>query len=302
MGRFANKKHKPSAQVQRGLLHQLAFLSPALIVLITVNIVPVFYTIVTSCQSLHLAYPGRNRFIGLANYVSVFQDSRFWNSLWLTVTYVAGCLTIELVLGFCIALLLAKQTKGVGFIRGILLLPIFLTPIVVAFLWRLLFSPSLGLLNYFLAFFGLGPYEWIYSPQQALPSLILIDIWQRTPELVLIIFTGLLAISDDVIEAARVDGASPWKLFWTIKVPLLKPILMVGVLFRVIDLSKVFDVIYILTRGGPGISTETLSIYTYTMGFSFLRMGYASALGMVLFGIIMALSLIIMRWGEVDFK
>lgn len=302
MGRLAQEKQKPSAQARRPLLQQLAFLSPALIVLITVNIVPVFYTIVTSFQSLHLAYPARNKFIGLGNYISIFHDSRFWNALGLTLTYVVGCLSIELVLGFCIALLLAKQVKGVGLIRGILLLPIFLTPIVVAFLWRLLFSPSLGLLNYFLAFFGLGPYEWIYSPQQALPSLILIDIWQRTPELVLIIFTGLLSISEDVLEAARVDGASPWKLFWAVKVPLLKPILMVGILFRVIDLSKVFDVIYILTRGGPGISTETLSLYTYTMGFSFLKMGYASALGMVLFGIILVLALIIIRWGEVDFQ
>lgn len=278
------------------------FLSPALIVLIAVNIVPIFYTLITSLQSYHLAYPNRRSFVGLENYLSILQDERFWNSLKLTLLYVVGCLTVELILGFCIALLLAKQKRAVGFIRGVLLLPIFLTPIVVAFLWRLLFSPSLGLLNYFLGFLGFGPYEWIYSPEQALPSLVLIDIWQRTPELVLIIFTGLLAIPHDVIEAAWVDGASPWKLFWTIKVPLLKPILMVGILFRVIDLSKVFDVIYILTRGGPGISTETLSLYTYTMGFSFLRMGYASALGMVLFGIILVLSLLVMRWGEVDFK
>ncbi|NLJ86407.1 MAG: sugar ABC transporter permease [Firmicutes bacterium] len=299
MGRLSDSR---PAKTRRPLMQQLAFLSPALIVLVAVNILPVFYTIATSFQSLHLAYPGRNKFIGLGNYISILQDSRFWNSLGLTLTYVAGCLTIELILAFCIALLLAKQTKGVGFIRGVLLLPIFLTPIVVAFLWRLLFSPSLGLLNYFLAFFGLGPYEWIYSPQQALPSLIIIDIWQRTPELVLIIFTGLLAIPQDVIEAAAVDGASPWQLFWNVKVPLIKPILMVGILFRVIDLSKVFDVIYILTRGGPGISTETLSLYTYTMGFSFLRMGYASALGMILFAIILLMSFIIVRWGEVDFE
>lgn len=284
------------------LKQRLAFLGPALVVLITVNVIPIFYIIATSLQNYHLAYPSRRGFVGLQNYLSVFSDDRFWNSLKITLGYVAGSLSIELVLGLGIALLLARQIKGVGTIRGFLLLPLFLSPIVVAFLWRLLFSPSLGLLNYFLAFFGLGPYEWIYSPAQALPSLILIDVWQKTPELVLIIFTGLIAIPDDIIEAAKVDGAGAWKMFWTIRAPIIKPILMVGILFRVIDLSKAFDVIYILTRGGPGISTETLSLYTYTTGFSFLRMGYSSALGMTLLAIIIVLAAIIVKWGEVDFK
>ena len=258
MRSIADAKGKRSLAAKQSLMQRMAFLSPALFVLITVNLVPIIYTIVTSLQSYHLAYPHKRRFIGLGNYIEIFSDDRFWNSLRITIQYVVGCLSIELLLGLGIALLLARQKKGVGFIRGVLLLPIFLTPIVVAFLWRLLFSPSLGLLNYFLSFLGFGPYEWIYSPQQALPSLVLIDIWQKTPELVLIIFTGLLAIPDDIIEAARVDGASAWKLFWMVKAPMIKPILMVGILFRVIDLSKVFDVIYILTKGGPGISTETL--------------------------------------------
>lgn len=283
-------------------LQKILFLLPALLVLITVNLVPIVYTIYTSLEDYHLAYAHEKGFVGLSNYISILSDSRFWNSLCLTLLYAAGCLIVQLVLGMVIALLLAKQTRGLGFIRGILLLPIFLAPVVVAFLWRLLFSPSLGLINYFLAFFGIGPYEWIYSPRQALPSLMLVEIWQKTPELVLIIFTGLLSIPNDVEEAALVDGASSWKLFWTIKVPLLKPILMVGILFRVIDLLKAFDVIYILTRGGPGISTETLSLYAYTMGFSFLRMGYASSLAMVLVLIILILAIVIIYWGDVDLK
>lgn len=276
------------------------FLTPAFLVLLIVNAAPIIYTIKTSLDNYHLPFPQRRAFIGFENYVNIFNDARFWNSLGHTLTYVAVCITIQVVLGTFIAVLLSQQKRGVGFIRGVLLLPIVITPIAVAFLWRLMFSPSLGLLNYLLGFLGLGPFEWIYSPAQALPSLILVDVWQRTPELVLIIFTGLLAIPDELIEAAKVDGATPWQLFWRVKLPLLKPFLMVALLFRVIDLAKVFDVIYILTGGGPGISTETLAIYTYTTGFSFLRMGYSSALGLILFALIVALSLIIIKWGDVE--
>lgn len=276
------------------------FLTPAFLVLLIVNAAPIIYTIKTSLDNYHLPFPQRRAFIGFENYVNIFNDARFWNSLGHTLTYVAVCITIQVVLGTFIAVLLSQQKRGVGFIRGVLLLPIVITPIAVAFLWRLMFSPSLGLLNYLLGFIGLGPFEWIYSPTQALPSLILVDVWQRTPELVLIIFTGLLAIPDELVEAAKVDGATPWQLFWRVKLPLLKPFLMVALLFRVIDLAKVFDVIYILTGGGPGISTETLAIYTYTTGFSFLRMGHSSALGLILFALIVALSLIIIKWGDVE--
>lgn len=278
----------------------IIFLAPALLVLFAVNIVPVIYTAVTSLQNYHLPFPQRRAFVWFENYVDILSDERFWNSLKITIMYVSICLVLQLVIGCFVALLLMQQKRFVGLIRGIILLPILITPVAVAFLWRLIFSPSLGLLNYVLGWIGLGPFGWIYDPNQALASLILVDVWQKTPLIILIIFTGLLSIPKELIEAAVVDGASAWKLFWRIKVPVLKPVIMVGVLFRVIDLAKEFDVIYILTGGGPGIATEALSLYTYTTGFSFLRMGYSSALGLVLFSIILALSLLIMRWGEVE--
>lgn len=283
----------------RGLL--VGFLAPALLVLFVVNIAPVIYAVVTSLQDYHLPYPDRRTFTGLANYINILSDSRFWNAARITGIYVSISLVFQLVLGIIIALLLMQQKKFVGLIRGVLLFPSLITPVAVAFLWRLLFSPSLGLLNYGLSQVGVGPLAWIYDPDVALLSLIIVDVWQKTPLIALIVFTGLLSLPSEITEAATVDGASPWQLFWRIKLPLLKPVIMVGVLFRVIDLAKEFDVIYILTGGGPGSATETLSLYTYTMGFGFLRMGYSSALGMVLFVMIMLLSLLIMRWGEVDF-
>ena len=290
--------HKRKGRKRRWLF-PVVFLAPALTVLAIVNFVPLFYTIYGGLENYYLPRATSRAFIGLGNYLEMFKDGRFWNSLGLTGIFVSVSLTFQVVFGFIVALLLFRQRWGLGIIRGAILMPILLTPIAIAFLWRLLFSPSLGLLNHVLALIGIGPLEWIYSPYQALPAVILVDVWHHTPTLVLIIFTGLLTLPDELIEAAVVDGASGWSLFWSIKLPLLMPILMVGILFRVIDLFKTFDVIYILTRGGPGTSTETLALYTFNNAFGFLRMGYGSALATVLFVIVLIVSLFVMRWGKV---
>lgn len=283
----------------RNWLLPASFLAPALIVLIVINIIPLFYTALTSFQSYYLPRSDDRGFNGLENYVELAFDQRFWAALGRTAIFVSASLVIEVVLGFAIALMLLRQRWAVGALRGLILLPIIVTPIAVAFVWRLLFSPSLGLLNYLLGFLGLGPFEWIYSPEQALPALILVEVWQHTPELVLIIYTGLLTLPEDLSDAARIDGANPWQVFKDVKLPLLKPILMVGIVFRVIALLKTFDVFYIVGRGGPGTSTETLALYVYASGFSFLRMGYASALAMALFVIVLISTILIVKWGDV---
>jgi multiple sugar transport system permease protein len=283
----------------RSWLLPASFLAPALIVLIVINVIPLFYTVLTSFQSYYLPKSYDRGFNGLENYVELAFDHRFWAALARTAIFVSASLVIEVVLGFAIALMLLRQRWAVGALRGLILLPIIVTPIAVAFVWRLLFSPSLGLLNYLLGFLGLGPFEWIYNPEQALPALILVEVWQHTPELVLIIYTGLLTLPEDLSDAARIDGASPWQVFKEVKLPLLKPILMVGIVFRVIALLKTFDVFYIVGRGGPGTSTETLALYVYASGFSFLRMGYASALAMVLFIIVLISTILIVKWGDV---
>ncbi|MBN8995096.1 MAG: sugar ABC transporter permease [Rhizobiales bacterium] len=289
---------RPVAALRQWLL-PASFLAPALIVLVAINVVPLFYTVTTSFEDYYLPKVASRHFNGLGNYAELLADDRFWGALGRTLLFVTVALAIEVALGFGVALMLIRQKRLVGLLRGFILLPIIITPIAVTFVWRLMFSPTLGLLNYFLSFIGLGPLEWIYSPEQAMPALILVEIWQHTPELMLIIFTGLLTLPKEVIEAAVVDGARASQIFFAIKLPLLRPILMVGVLFRTIDLFKTFDLFYILTRGGPGVSTETLAVYTYTVGFSFLRLGYGSALALVLFLIILAASFLIVRWGDV---
>jgi multiple sugar transport system permease protein len=286
------------AAVRRWLV-PASFMAPALVVLVAVNVLPVVVTALASFEDYYLPRASARAFVGAANYAELLADGRFWNAFRITVVFVSVSLALEVGLGLAIALMLARQRYCVGLLRGLIFLPVIITPIAIAFVWRLMFSPTIGLLNFLLPIAGLPPLEWIYSPEQALPSLIVVEVWQHTPELTLIIFTGLIVLPKELIESARVDGASSLQLLTAIKLPLLKPILMVGVLFRVVDLFKTFDLFYILTRGGPGVATESLVVYVYTVGFGFLRLGYASALAVVLFLAILVVSFLIFRWGEV---
>lgn len=291
---------KPGTYRQQLRRFQLAMVLPALLVLVAINLIPIINTFITSLQDYFLPAPDARHFVGFENYLNLIADVRFLNSLKLTLVYTFAAVILETILGFLIALLLSRQTWGSKFVRGLLLLPIILTPITVAFMWRVMFSPSIGILNYFLDLLNIPGQMWIYAPEQALPSLVLVDIWQKTPTMILIFVTGFLGLPDEVLEAGMMDGASPWQLLWRVKVPLMKPILMVGILFQAIDAARLFDIIFILTRGGPGTATETLSLLTYLNGFSFLKMGYAAASGVILFLIIALLSWAIIRIGKVQ--
>lgn len=285
---------------QQVRIFQLAMVLPAVIVLIGINLIPIINTFVTSLQDYFLPVPDARHFVGLDNYINLFKDERFLNSLRLTLIYTFSVVALETVLGFIIALLLSRQTPGSNLVRGILLLPIILTPITVAFMWRVMFNPSIGILNYLLSLVNIPPQMWIYSTGQALPALFLVDIWQKTPTMILIFVTGFLGLPDEVLEAGMIDGASPWQSLWQIKIPLMKPVMVVAILFQTIDAARLFDIIFILTRGGPGTATETLSLLTYLNGFGFLKMGYAAASGLVLTLIIAILALLIIRFGKVQ--
>jgi multiple sugar transport system permease protein len=295
------EKRPPKISSNTRLLRrfQVAMVLPALVVLFVVNFAPIADTFITSLDNYFLPTPAARHFVGFANYVALFHDARFFNSLKLTLVYTASVVAIETVLGFVIAILLSRQSWGSKFIRGVLLLPIVLTPITVAFMWRVMFSPTLGIINYLLGFLHIPPQLWIFGPGQALPSLFIVDTWQKTPVMILIFVTAFLALPNQVIEAGEIDGASAWQRLWLLKVPLMKPVLMVGILFQTIDAARLFDMIFILTRGGPGTSTETLSLLTYLNGFGFLKMGYAGASGVILFLIIAVLSQFIIQIGKV---
>ncbi len=277
-------------------------LAPGLIVLLSINLLPIADTILTSFHDFYLPRPQQKHFIGLANYMNLFKDSRFIESIWRTVKFVLIVITIEVIFGFTIAIFLTSKLKTMQALRGLFLVPIILTPIATAFMWRIMFSPTLGILNYFLEVLRLPPQTWIYSEEQALASVAIVLAWCKTPFMIMVFYTGLLSISEDVIEASLIDGASAWQQLWRIKLPLIRPVFFVAILFQTVDTCKEFDLTFILTRGGPGSSSETLSVFTYLHSFGFLRMGYGSAAAIVMSVFITILAYTLFRAGGIDFE
>jgi len=278
-------------------------LGPALFVLALITIFPFVINIINSLRRYYLIDPRGPTYIGIENFWRIFfTDSEFWHSLFITLCYTGGAVTFEFWLGLGIALLLNSDSKFRKRMRTVLLLPMAATPVAVAFIWRIMYSPSLGIINFFLRTLNLPESTWIGDPNTALLSLVIVDVWQWTPFMMLIFLAGLAALPPEPFEAARVDGAGDWQIFAHVTLPLLKPIAFIALLFRSIDAFKTFDIIFVLTRGGPGNSTQTLNLYTYLKGFSYLRMGYASALAIIMLIIVIIMSQLIVKYSGLQIK
>ncbi|MFI3256875.1 MAG: sugar ABC transporter permease [Spirochaetales bacterium] len=276
-------------------------LGPGLLILLLINLLPIADTLYTSFFDTYLPFPQDDKFVGFDNYLNLFKDARFLASTGRTVAFMLMVLITEIVIGFGIAISLTSSIKGSKILRGLFLLPIILTPIATAFMWRIMFSPTLGILNFFLETLGIAPQEWIYSPDQALSSVAIVVAWCKMPFMIMVFYTGLLSISEDVIDSCKIDGASAWQQLWKIKLPLMKKVFFVAVLFQTVDTAKEFDLTFILTRGGPGSATESLSVYTYLNSFGFLKMGYGSASAVLLSILIICLAAIIIKFGGINF-
>ena len=272
-----------SAAPRRPLPPQLLLLLPTVIVLLALTIYPTIYSFTLSLNTWNMS--NRNavwEFVGLANYAQILQDARFWNAAQVTGTYMVGTIATQLVLGLGIALLLQRQVLAAGLVRTALLLPMMTTPVVVGLIWRFMFNPTQGIVNYLLSLVGISGPNWLGGLHTGLLSVMIADIWEWTPFMVLILLAALQTLPQEPSEAAAIDGASAWQAFQHITIPLLRPTIVVAVLLRAIDSFKTFDLVYVMTNGGPGTSTETLSFYTYKWGFKFFQMGYASALSFVM--------------------
>ncbi|QQO10171.1 carbohydrate ABC transporter permease [Breznakiella homolactica] len=278
-----------------------AMLAPGIIVLFSINLLPILDTLRTSLYDYYLPAPDKRHFIGLGNYIALFRDQRFLLAFLRTIIFMVTVVAAETVFGLIIAIYLTSKIKGSKFLRAMFLLPIILTPIATAFMWRIMYSPTLGVLNYFLSLVNIPPQTWVYSETQALMSVALVLIWCKSPFMIMMFYTGLLAVSDDVIDASKIDGANAWQQFWKVKLPLIKPLFFVAILFQAIDSAKEFDLSFILTRGGPGTASETLSVYTYTNSFTFLKMGYGSASAIVMSAFIALTAVLIIKTGGINF-
>lgn len=261
-------------------------LYPGILVLILITIVPTLFALYISMHNYNLAKPDEFQFVFLSNFLKAFQDKRFYNALQITAIFTAVSLAVEMVFGMCLALCLSKKILGKGILQPIILIPMITTPVIVGLIWKMFYDPQFGLLNYFLAKMGFGIVDMLGNAKLALPGLIIIDIWEWTPYVTLVLLAGLQSLPTEPFEAAKVDGAGPMQTFWHITVHLLKPVIGVAAIFRFMDLFKWMDTLYVVTNGGPGSATENLSFYTYITNFKFLNIGYAAAIAILMLLII----------------
>jgi multiple sugar transport system permease protein len=256
--------------------------SPAVTVLLVMTIAPAVYLLYSSFFNFTLLSPVKT-FVGLGNYVNVFADAAIRYNLLITVLFVVLAVGLEVVIGLLLALGLAARTIGNSIASTLLLLPFAVTPVVSALLWRELLNPNYGWVDYYLQRAGIigEPIEWLDSPITAWAALIGLDVWQWTPFVALILMAGLQGIPQEPKEAATVDGATGWGMFWHITLPLLRPFIAIAVLLRVVEAFKTFATVKVLTNGGPGTSTELINLTLYRVGLQNFQIGAAAALGMV---------------------
>ncbi len=251
---------------------------PCALALLILGIFPLIYALRLSFHSWQL--PNLEpQFVGLENYANILHDERFYWAIVRSCFFVVTTVGIQFLLGFTGAFVLSRGVRGLRLIGSLLLAPVMIAPVAVGAIWLPLFDINFGLLNYCLGLIGLGKVEWLATPTNALPCLMLIDIWQWTPFMLLILLAGFQSIPHEPLEAARIGGASEWRILRSISLPMLTPVIGIALLLRGIDsFGKFFDTAYLLTRGGPGTSSETLNLYIYEVGFKFFRMGYGAAL------------------------
>lgn len=272
------------------------FLTPAIFVFVLALFYPVFFGIGLSVfrwamRDISAKAP---LFVGLKNYIEIAQDPNFLTSLRVTTIFISATMVAELFVGMGLALLAERQTKGLNIFRTIFILPIMIAPVVVGVVWRYLYNPTYGLINYFLGTFGIEPILWLSKGNTALASIIITDIWQWTPFVFLILLAGLQTVPDEIIEASVVDGANYFQTLFLIKIPVIKPIIGITVVMRLIDAMRGLVVMYIMTSGGPGLSTEVLSLHIYKTAFLSQRLGRASTMSvyLILYMLIVALGLL----------
>lgn len=233
---------------------------------------------------------GEAEFIGLRNYLNLLGDAAFRESFWVTLKFAAIVVTVEMLLGVGLALLLDRNIRGMSLLRTLFILPMMIAPVVVGLMWRYMYHPTVGIFNRTLKSLGLEPIPWLSDGNWAFASVIIADIWQWTPFIFILSLAALQSLPQSAMEASRIDGATGWQQIIHIKLPLMMPVLIVTLLLRLIDAFKVLEVILVLTNGGPGLSTEILSLRISRTASEFRELGEAAAMSNVLLILLMILT------------
>ena len=273
------------------------FMGPAIILLVAVVGYPIFLGFKLSLFKWELATIGREEFVGLQNYKDLWSNSRLAASISFTLFYTLVAVGIEVVLGTCLALLLHQPIRGMRFFNTLLLAPVALAPVAVGITWKFFMNADFGTMTYLLQQFNLAEYQiWLTQKSTARWVLIGIDVWWALPFVTIVLLAGLKSLPREPFEAAQIDGAKSWQSFFYLTLPLLRPVYLVVLVIRIMDALRIFELVFVLTQGGPGRSTNTLSFFIYQTGFKLRDMGGATAAGMVFLVFIVFLTIILTRW------
>src|SRR5918994_1666378 len=274
------------------------FVSPALGLLLFLSIFPLLWALYLSFTNYSATRDAPAEWVGLDNYLDILASSGVHERALTTFIYVVGAVGLQTVLGFTIAYLISRRTRGRGLMTTLFLIPMMLSPVVVGLFWRFMLDAQFGVINSMLGSLGFGQVEWLTRQRTALLSLIVVDTWQWTPFIMLIALAGLTAVPKYLYEAASIDRASEWFRFRNITLPMVWPLLLIAILFRAIEAFRLFDLVYILTSGGPGVSTETLSFHVYKVAFLGFNTGTASAYGILMILVVIVLTQFYLRYLE----
>lgn len=273
---------QPGAVARQQRRTAYLLLAPCVIILLALAIFPLIFSGTLSFKVDSLYNPDIARFIGWRNYNDLFDDRRFWNSIELTVIWAVTVVSIQMVLGFFLAVLLDRKMKGAGLLRTLIIIPVFISPIAMGLTWRFIFEPVSGLANWILnTGFGLEKWTWLSHKDTALATLMFVDCWQWTPFIALTLLAGMQSISPEITEAARLDRVRGITYYTRIVIPLIRPVIMVVILIRLVDSIRIFDLNFIMTKGGPGSSTLLASVYDYTI-FEQGHLGLMAAYGFLI--------------------
>ena len=276
------------------------FLAPAVVVLAIALLYPVGYMIYASFLDWNPSQRiGEADFVGLRNYTNLLNDAAFLESFAVTLTFASIVVTLEMVIGVGLALLLDRNIRGMSALRTLFILPMMIAPIVVGLMWRYMYHPSVGIFNRTLKSWGFEPVPWLSDGWWSLTSVIIADVWQWTPFIFILALAALQSLPQSAMEAARIDGANAWETIWFIKLPLMMPVLIVTCLLRLIDAFKVLEVILVLTNGGPGLSTEILSLRISRTASEFREVGEAAAMSNYLLILLLLLTLAMFLYSKI---
>ena len=280
----------------RGLA--FTFIAPALALLLLMSVFPLLWSLYLSFTNYSATRSTPAEWVGFDNYVNILTSAAVHQRALTTLVYVVGAVALQTLLGFSIAYLISRRVRARGLLTTLFLVPMMISPVVVGLFWRFMLDTQFGVVNSLLGSAGFGQVEWLTKQRTALLSVIVVDTWQWTPFIMLIALAGLTAVPKYLYEAASIDRASEWFRFRHITLPLVWPLLLIAVLFRAIEAFRLFDLVYILTNGGPGVSTETLSFHVYKVAFLGFDTGVASAYGILMVLVVIVLAQLYLRYLE----